>query len=90
MLSDKLRCCLYGPFPSNIVKNLEPLDYERYLQNKTGNSGSCISSQKDSGIKNCYNCNVSQKNVNYSKEIGSLDYSIYLKTLFKKLCFRRC
>ena len=60
MISDKLRCCIYGSFPNNVVKNLEAIDYERYLQNKTGEAGSCISPQLDAGLKT------------YEKSIGLL------------------
>ena len=79
MISDKLRCCIYGSFPNNVVKNLEAIDYERYLQNKTGEAGSCVNPQVDAGVKTYENC-PSKVPQHYVKDFKTQDQSLYLKT----------
>ena len=86
MLSNKLRACTYGSYPGYVVKNMDQLDYERYLQNKTGNVGSCVSMQLDSGIKTCNDdCPSStNKTHHYVKDVATKNQGDYLKADYLK------
>jgi len=84
MLANRLRCCTYGSYPGYVVKNLEQMDYERYLQNKTGVSGSAVPAQLDSGIKSCISGSCPTKTHHYVKNVDTMDQSTYIKTTYLK------
>lgn len=83
MLSNKLRACTYGSYPGYVVKNMDQLDYERYLQNKTGSVGSCVSMQLDAGIKQCYD-NCPTNTHHYVKDVATKNQGDYLKADYLK------
>ena len=85
MISNRLRNCV--SYPGYVVKNNDRLDYERYLQNKTGVVGSCVSMQLDAGIKECDKnvCNsFTNKTHHYVKDDVTKNQGDYLKTDYLK------
>ena len=101
MLDRRLRCCTYGVYPNQTVKQQSTMDYGRYIKAKTSAAGGNVMQKQDSGIKtttcatgdkgSCGNKLTLSKRMNYTKDVGPMDHNTYIQTKYlKNKCMQGC